>query len=123
MLMSGKFENLSGHSQGIVREIKLKLRSFKISEHNNEKGDGPYHGFDYSSLVSDPLDLATWSQRELKTFCNFQQGSRYYRGFDYSSIVSDPLDLATWSQRELQTFNTCRLATFNRVVDTKTNII
>ena len=27
--------------------IKLKLRSFKSSEHINEKGDGPYRGFDY----------------------------------------------------------------------------
>ena len=26
-----------------------------------------------SSLVSDPLDLATWSQRELLKLCNFQQ--------------------------------------------------
>ena len=41
-----------------------KLRSFKSSEHINEKGDGPYRGFDYYSLVNDPLDLTTWSQRE-----------------------------------------------------------
>ena len=34
-------------------------------------------GFDHYSLVSDPLDLATWSQRKLLTFCNNQQGSRY----------------------------------------------
>ena len=38
---------------------KIKLRSFKSSEHINEKGDGPYHGFGYLSLFSDPLDLAT----------------------------------------------------------------
>ena len=31
----------------------------------NGKGDGPYHGFNYLSLVSDPKDLATWSQRKL----------------------------------------------------------
>ena len=30
-----------------VPKIKLKLRSFKSSEHINEKGDGPYRGFDY----------------------------------------------------------------------------
>ena len=35
---------------------KLKLKSFRSSEHINEKVDGPYHGFDYLSLVSDPLD-------------------------------------------------------------------
>ena len=56
---------------------KEKLRSFKSREHINEEGDGPYHGFDYSSLVSDPLDLATWSQGELLKFCNFQQSCRY----------------------------------------------
>ena len=44
-------------------KIKIKLRSFKSSERINEKGDGPYHGFGYLSLFSDPIDLATWSQR------------------------------------------------------------
>ena len=39
---------------------KIKLRSFKSSEHINEKGDGPYHGFGYLSLFSDPINLATW---------------------------------------------------------------
>ena len=42
-----------------------KMRSFKSSEHINEKVDGPYRGFGYSSLFSDPIDLATRSQREL----------------------------------------------------------
>ena len=27
--------------------IKMKLRSFKSSEHITEKGDGPYHGLGY----------------------------------------------------------------------------
>ena len=31
----------------------------------NEKGYGPYNGFSYSSFVSDPLDSAKWSQKEL----------------------------------------------------------
>ena len=31
----------------------------------SEKGDGPYRGFGYLSLFSDPIDLATWSQIEL----------------------------------------------------------
>ena len=48
------------------------ILSLKSSEHINEKGDGSYRGFDYLSLVSDPLDLASWSQRELLKFCNFQ---------------------------------------------------
>ena len=29
-----------------------------------------------ASLISDPLDLTTLSQRELLKLCNFQQGSR-----------------------------------------------
>ena len=29
------------------KEIILKLKSFKSNEHINEKGDGPYRGFDY----------------------------------------------------------------------------
>ena len=45
--------------------MKIKLRSFKSSEYIYEKGDGPYLDFGYSSLFSEPLDLATWSQREL----------------------------------------------------------
>ena len=62
----------------VLLEIKkIKLRSFKSSEHINERGDGQYGGFNYLSLGSDPLDLATWSKRELLKFCNFQQGSRY----------------------------------------------
>ena len=40
-------------------QLKIKLRSFKSSEHTNEKGDGPYHGFGYLSLVSDPTCLPT----------------------------------------------------------------
>ena len=34
------------------------------SEYINENGYRPYHGFGYFSLFSDPLDMATWSQRE-----------------------------------------------------------
>ena len=45
--------------------IKTKLRSPKSNEHIYEKGDGPYRGFDYLSLFSDHIDLATWSQRQL----------------------------------------------------------
>ena len=44
-----------------MRRIKIKLRSVKSSDHINEKKDGPYRGFDYLKLFSDPLDLAKWS--------------------------------------------------------------
>ena len=40
-------------------QLKIELLSFKSNEHINEKGDGPYHGFCYLSLFSDPTDLAT----------------------------------------------------------------
>ena len=53
--------------------IKVKLRSFKSSEHINEKRNGPYRGFGYLSLFSDPLDLAKWSQREYCTFATFNR--------------------------------------------------
>ena len=44
---------------------KITLRSFQSSDRINEKGDGPYRGFGYLSLLTDPIDLTTWSQREL----------------------------------------------------------
>ena len=40
---------------------KNKTETFKSSEHNNEKRDGPYRSFGYLSLFSDPLYLAKWS--------------------------------------------------------------
>ena len=40
------------------------MGSFKSNEHINEKGDEPYRVFGYLSFASDPLELATWSQRE-----------------------------------------------------------
>ena len=54
-----------GTTPAAVIANKNKLRSFKSSEHINEKMDGPYRGFDYKSLFSDPLDLAKLSQREI----------------------------------------------------------
>ena len=54
-----------GTKPAAVIANKIKLRSFKGSEYICEKGDGPYRGIGYPSLFSDPLDLATWSQREL----------------------------------------------------------
>ena len=58
-------------------QIKIKLRSFKSSTHINEKRDGPYRGFGYLSIFSDPLDLAKWSQSEILKYCNFKQETRY----------------------------------------------
>ena len=44
---------------------KIKVRSFKSSEHINEKRYGPYHGFGYSSLFGGTPDLEKWSLREI----------------------------------------------------------
>ena len=35
---------------------KIKLTSFRSSEHINETVDGPYRGFGYLSLFSDPIE-------------------------------------------------------------------
>ena len=44
----------------------LYLRvTFKSSEYINEKGDGSNHGFGYLSLVSELLDLTTWSHMKV----------------------------------------------------------
>ena len=48
-----------------MKNIKIELRSSQSSKHINERRDGPYHGFGYLSLFSDPLDLAKWGQREI----------------------------------------------------------
>ena len=47
----------------IANENKTEIH--KSREHINEKGDGPYRGFGYTNLFSDPIDLVAWSQREL----------------------------------------------------------
>ena len=36
-----------------------------FSENIKEKGDEPYHGFGYLSFISDPINLAKWSQKKL----------------------------------------------------------
>ena len=40
---------------------KVKLGFFKSSENINEIVDGPYRGFGYASLTSDPVNMAIWS--------------------------------------------------------------
>ena len=52
-------------------QIKMKLRSFNSSKHISEKGEGPYRGFGYVSLISDHLDIATWNQRNFRNFATF----------------------------------------------------
>ena len=51
----------NGHSSECGIEyfecILYAQRSFKSSEHINEKGNGPYRGFGFLSIFSDPIDL------------------------------------------------------------------
>ena len=47
-----------GTTPAAVIAIKMKLWYFKRSDHTNEKRDVPYRGVGYSSLISDPIDLA-----------------------------------------------------------------
>ena len=71
---------MHGTTPAAVIAIKIKLRSFQSSEHINEKRDGPYRGFGYLSLSSDPLDIAKskpsqyvkrWLENESKPIMNF----------------------------------------------------
>ena len=48
-----------GTTPAAVIANKIKQIFFESSVHINEKGDGPYRGFGYLSVFSDPIDLAT----------------------------------------------------------------
>ena len=54
-----------GTTPAAVIANETKMRFFKSSEHIKEKGGRSYRSFGYLSLFGDPIDLATWSQREL----------------------------------------------------------
>ena len=53
-----------------------KLRSFKSKEIIHKKVVGPYHGFGYESLISDPINLAKGAREKYSVFANFNNGSR-----------------------------------------------
>ena len=55
--------------------IKIKTYPLRAAKTLMRKGMG-HTAVSTISLVSDPLDLATWSQIELLKFFNFQQGSQ-----------------------------------------------
>ena len=65
--------------QTICSRMKIKLGSFKSSGHINEKRGGPYRGFGYLSLFSDPTDLATCSQ-VCKEYKSNKLGGNYKQG-------------------------------------------
>ena len=50
-----------------------KFRSFKSIENIHKKECGPYRGFGYSSLISDPLDLANAARGKYCKFAIFNK--------------------------------------------------
>ena len=70
-----------GTTPAAVIANKIRLRSFKSSEHINEKGDGPYRGSGYISLFSDPVD---WQHGANRNYCNF---ATFYRIIDIQRLL------------------------------------
>ena len=58
------------------RNNNKKFRSFKSKENIHKKEVGPYHGFGYYSLISDPINLAKGASGKYCGFANFNNGSR-----------------------------------------------
>ena len=55
------------------------LRSFKSSEHFYEKVDGPYCGLGYFSSFSDPINLASWTQKRITVILQLFTGQSMQR--------------------------------------------
>ena len=60
----------------IYRNNNEKFRSFKSKESIHKKEVGPYHGFGYLSLISDPINLAKGARGKYCEFASFDNGSR-----------------------------------------------
>ena len=54
-----------------------KFRSFKSRENIHKKEVGPYRGFGYYSLISDPIDLANGARGKTVNLRFFLQSSRF----------------------------------------------
>ena len=52
------------------------FRSFKSKENIHKKEVGPYHGFGYLSLISDPIKLGKGARGKYCEFAIFNNGSR-----------------------------------------------
>ena len=48
-----------------------KFRSLKSKENIHKKKVGPYRGFGYKSLISDPINLAKGAREKYCKFANF----------------------------------------------------
>ena len=49
---------MAQHPAAVTTNNNEKFRSLKSKENIQKKGVGPYHGFGYQSLISDPINLA-----------------------------------------------------------------
>ena len=61
--------NWSSHLKIIMKNLDPLSAIHKIEV-------GPYHGFGYLSLISDPIILAKEAERKYCEFANFNNGSR-----------------------------------------------
>ena len=59
-----------------IKDNSKKFRSFKSKENIHKKEVGPYHGFGYSSLISDPINLAKGARGKYCEFASSNNGSR-----------------------------------------------
>ena len=63
------------HPAAVIRNNKEKFRSFKSKENIHKKEVGPYHGFGYLSLISDPINVAKGARGKYSELA-FNNGSR-----------------------------------------------
>ena len=63
-------------SKSEILIIIKKFRSFKSKENIHKKKGGPYHGFGYQSLISDPINQAKGARGKYCEFANFNNDSR-----------------------------------------------
>ena len=53
-----------------------KFRSFMSKENIHKKEVGPYYGFGYLSLISDPINLAKGARGKYSDLASLNKGSR-----------------------------------------------
>ena len=64
------------HPAAVIRNNSKTFRSFKSKENIHKKEVGPYHGFGYKSLTSDPINLAKGARGKYRKFASSNNGSR-----------------------------------------------
>ena len=66
---------MAQHPAAVIRNNNKKFRSFESKENIHKKEVGPYHGFGYLSLISDPKNLAKGARGKYCNFASFNNGS------------------------------------------------